>query len=178
MKKFVPLFSLLLIPLLMPLSSFATEPAARVQRVVPTVTRTVQLFSTLENEWIDAVQSRDVAAIKKILAEDFELRSASAPGRPTPREESISRSLQDAPFTSDIEQMAAHDYGNTVVVSFLWKLDVAKSSSLPHKIFVVDTWKQVDGNWRVSTRYAAPVEGPAKNVPGMDPVEPTIKKKI
>ncbi|MFD2270676.1 hypothetical protein ACFS07_04880 [Undibacterium arcticum] len=43
---------------------------------------------------------------------------------------------------------------------------------------MVDTWKQVDGNWQVSTRYASPVDAPAKKVPGADVTEPVIKKKI
>ncbi|MFD2270677.1 hypothetical protein ACFS07_04885 [Undibacterium arcticum] len=46
------------------------------------------------------------------------MRTSAVPGQPTPRDESIRRSLTDAPFASTIEQMAAHEYGNVIVVSF------------------------------------------------------------
>ena len=175
MKKLACLFALLMTASLL---GVAAEPPTGAQRVVPTITRTVQLFSGLENDWIDAVQNRDTAAIKKLLSDNFELRTAAAPGQPTPRDESITRALADPSFASTIEQMAAHEYGNVIVVSFLWKLDVPPSSPLPQRIFVVDTWKQVDGNWQVSARYAAPVDASAKKVPGADMTEPVIKKKI
>ncbi|MDB5933268.1 MAG: hypothetical protein JWQ01_612 [Massilia sp.] len=138
----------------------------RPSRAVPTVTRTVQIFSTLENEWIDAVQRRDHDSLKKLVAPDFEQRNAAAPGTPTPREESIEQSLKLAPFQSSIEQMAAHEYGELVMVSFLWKLEVPKNGALPQKVFVVDTWKRTDGDWQVVTRYTAPVADAIQSVPG------------
>ena len=159
-------------------TALAQAPTGRPTRVVPTVTRTIQIFSTLENEWLDAVQRRDQAALKKIVAPNFELRSAAAPGTPIPREESISDSLKAAPFHSSIEQMAAHEYGELVMVSFLWKLEVPQNGALPQKVFVVDTWKRTDGDWQVLTRYAAPVADAAKNVPGAVLNAPAIEKKI
>lgn len=159
-------------------TALAQAPAARPARVIPTVTRTIQIFGTLENEWLDAVQRRDRDALKKIVAADFELRNAAAPGTPTPREESLGHALQLAPFQSSIEQMAAHEYGDIVVVSFLWKLAVPKKGALPHKVFVVDTWKRHDGDWQVVTRYTAPVADAAMNVPGAVLNAPAIEKKF
>jgi hypothetical protein len=145
---------------------------------VPTVTRTIQTFSTLENDWLDAVHGRDRATLDKIVADNFEMRSAAQPGTPTPREPSLAHALALAPFQSSIEQMAAHEYGEIVVVSFLWKLQVAKASPLPQKLFVVDTWKRTGDNWQVVTRYTAPVADAAKTVPGAVTAEPVIKKAI
>ena len=156
----------------------APAPAGKPNRVVPTITRTIQIFSTLENDWLDAVQRRDHDALKKIVADDFELRSAAAPGTPTPREESLGHAMQVAPFHSSIEQMAAHEYGDVVVVSFLWKLAVPQKGALPQKVFVVDTWKRIDGNWQVVTRYTAPVANAVANVPGAVLKAPSIEKKI
>jgi ketosteroid isomerase-like protein len=156
----------------------AQAPAGQPNRVVPTISRTIQLFSTLENDWLDAVQRRDRDALKKIVADDFELRSAAAPGIPTPREESLGHALSVAPFHSTIEQMAAHEYGDVVVVSFLWKLAVPKKGALPQKVFVIDTWKRIDGNWQVVTRYTAPVADAAAGAPGAAPSKPAIEKKI
>lgn len=145
---------------------------------VPTVTRTVRMFTQIENDWIDAVQRRDRGALKDIVAVNFELRSAEAPGTPTPREESITHAFQVKPFQSSIGQMAVHEYGEVLVVSFLWKLEVPKNGPLPQKLFVIDTFKQIDGNWQAVARYTAPVADPAKTVPGSVTAAPAIKKAI
>ncbi len=148
------------------------------KRVVATVTRTILQFGTLENDWLDAVQKRDATAIKNLMADDFEMRVAAAPGQPTPREQVLAHTLAEAPFQSSIEQMATHEHGDLVIVSFLWKLQPAKGSALAQRIFVVDTWKQGDGHWQVLTRYAAPVGTQGGAVPGADLSAPTSKKKI
>jgi hypothetical protein len=177
MKKISLLLALLLAN---PISGFAQQAAAPApaQRTIPTVTRTVQIFSTLENELNDAVQQRNSGVINKRLADDYELRSAAAPGRPTPRAESIASALKQAPFASQVQQMAVHEYGAVMVVSFLWSLDVAAASPLAKNIFVVDTWKQVDGDWKLATRYAAPADAQHKAVPGVDLSGTDAKKKI
>jgi ketosteroid isomerase-like protein len=174
MKPSIILFSLLIAAG----TALAQAPTGKPGRVVPTVTRTIQMFSTLENEWLDAVQRRDQDALKKIVAPNFEQRSAAAPGTPTPRAESIGHALQQPPFHSSIEQMAAHEFGELVVVSFLWKLEVPKTGALPQKVFVVDTWKRSDGEWQVVTRYTAPVADAARNVPGEVLSAPVVNKKI
>jgi hypothetical protein len=148
-------------------------------RGIPTVTRTVKMFSGLENELFDAIQKRDRAALDKLVADNFELRSAAAPGTPTAREEWLTQSLQLAPFESSIEQMAVHEYGELMVVSFLWKINAAKGAALPQSVFVVDTWKRSKGNWQAMARYAAPVAGAMPDVPGaVAPTAQATRKKI
>lgn len=149
---------------------------------VPTVTRLVKIFSTLENEWNADVQRRDSAALDKLLAADFEMRTAAAPGRPIPRADWLGQSMSDPVFTSHTEQMAAHEYGNTVVVSFLWNIDAPAdgSSSMATRLFVVDTWIQESGAWHASTRYIAPIIAPVAGdlrVPGLPLNMTEIPKK-
>lgn len=175
MKKLASLLCLLIAA---SAPSFAAEPPTKVTRTIPTVTLLVKTFSELEGDWIDAVQAKDRTAIDNLLAPNFEVRTAAAPGQPTPREESIKHALQQAPFASQLGQMAAHEFGDVVIVSFLWKLEVTKSNSLAQQIFVVDTWKKIDGKWQVMVRYASPSAAPAKAVPGAETGEPVIKKKI
>jgi ketosteroid isomerase-like protein len=146
-------------------------------RTIPTVTRTVQLFSTLESDWLDAVHQRDGEALKKIVADEFELRSASVPGRPTARAEWQQQAFAAPPVDSTIEQMAVHEYGELAVVSFLWKIAAPKNSTVPATVFVVDTWKQMEGGWKAVARYAATVDGATKAVPGSDLATPAIHKK-
>jgi ketosteroid isomerase-like protein len=171
MKNFPLMMALLL---LCPIAGAANE--APPKQVIATVTRTIQLFSTLENNWLDAVQKRDTEALRTLVADEFEMRVSTAPGNPTPREEFLKRLLATPTFNSHIEQMAAHEYGELVLVSFLWKIDAPKNSPLPQQVFVVDTWKQVQGNWQLVVRYAA--SSGTKPPPGADVSAPSIKKKI
>ncbi len=156
--------------------ALAQPTGGRPNRIVPTVTRTVHMFSELENQWLDAVQSRDQAALDKIVAPNFELRSALQAGTPTPRAESLKQALALPPFDSSIGKMAAHEYGDTIIVSFEWKLKPSKAA-LPERMFVVDTWRQAEAGWQVVTRYIAPIGDNAKSPPGavMDP-NPSQKK--
>ncbi|MFL6673342.1 MAG: nuclear transport factor 2 family protein [Massilia sp.] len=148
-------------------------------RAVPTPTRNVTIFTGLENAWLDAVQKKDNEALNRIVADNFELRSAAAPGVPTAREEALGQWQQLAPFESTIGQMAVHEFGDVMLVSFLWKIAAAKNPSLPQAVFVVDTWKRVDANWQVVVRYAAPVDETAASVPGAAaPSAQSLRKKI
>jgi ketosteroid isomerase-like protein len=177
-KIMTKLAGLLFVLLLASVPGFSAEPNGRIPRTVPTVTLLVKMFSELENNWNDAVQNKDLATLNNIIAPRFELRSAAFPGQPTPREESIQHSLNNAPFSSSISQMAAHEFGDVIIVSFMWKLDVKKSSKIAQTIFVVDTWKKMDDKWQVVVRYASPVAEAVKNVPGAVVLEATIKKQI
>jgi hypothetical protein len=115
---------------------------------IPTVTRLVQLFSTLESELMTAVQKGDSTAIDKMLADDFELRSGAIPGTPTPRAEWLRHS--HGQVAVPMEQMAVHDYGTAAVVSYLWKRGAR------HNIFIVDVWGKSGDAWKLSVRYASP----------------------
>ncbi len=163
---------------LLSLASAAAPAAEPQKRIIPTVTLTVKQFTELENDWLDAVHQRDTEALNRLVADRFELRTSAAPGRPTARAEWLKQAQSGAPFESRIEQMATHEYGPLMVVSFLWKLDVPKTSPLPQQVFVIDTWQQGDKGWQVVTRYAAPVQAGAKAVPGAEPGPPAVDKKI
>lgn len=144
----------------------------------PTMTRNVLTFSELEKQWIEAVQKHDTAALDKLVGDKFELRNSATPGVPTPRAESLKESLELAPFKSAIGQMAVHEYGDLMIVSFLWKIDAPKEAGLAQKVFVVDTWKRNGDSWQVLVRYAAPVDA-AASVPGaVAPSQQSLEKKI
>lgn len=147
-------------------------------RFVPTPTRNVTTFTELENAWIDAVQKHDTQAIDRIVAPDFELRAAAAPAVPTARADSIKQSFALPPFESHVSQMAVHEYPDLMVVSFLWSIAPPKGTNLVQNVFVVDTWKRVEGNWQVVVRYAAPAANAAA-IPGfVQPSVQSLKKKI
>jgi hypothetical protein len=141
---------------------------------VPTVTRLVRIFLDHEQALLRAQQAGAKSEFDRLLADDFELRSASKPGTPVARAEWLA-AIAARPATDwAIEQMAAHDHGAVVVVSFLMRPPVGKAGVAP--IFVVDTWAQAGEDWQLKTRYAAPV-GAAAAVPGEPATSPAIVKR-
>lgn len=160
-----------LLPLLVSLSApaWAAQVPGEMQQRIPIVTRLVQLFSTLENELMTAVQKGDLTAIDKMLAEDFELRSGVMPGTPTPRAAWLRYS--HGQLVAPIEQMAVHDYGTVAVVSYLWKWQAR------HDIFIVDVWDKSGDAWKLSVRYASPAGDRRFSIPGAVLESPPFKKK-
>jgi hypothetical protein len=157
----------------------STTASAQSGRAVPSPTRNVTIFTVLEKDLLDAVQRRDDAALDRIVAANFELRSAPVPGVPTARAESLRQWQQLPAFQSSIGQMAVHEYGDLMLVSFLWKITPVSGVSLPQGVFVVDTWKRAGADWQLAVRYAAPVETAVTNVPGaVAPSEQSLRKKM
>jgi hypothetical protein len=153
-------------------SAVATEQAGPGGRGGPVPTRNVLTFTKLENDMLDAVRRHDAEALARIVGDDFEIRSAAAPGVPTARDEALHAWAQLPVQQSSIGQMAVHEYGELMVVSFVWKL--AEQS-----FFVVDTWKRAGNEWKVSVRYAAPIMAGAAAVPGaVTPSEQSLRKKM
>jgi ketosteroid isomerase-like protein len=156
----------------------ATADGQGPKRGVPTVTRNVLTFSQLENEWIDAVQKHDTAALDKLVAPDYELRSGATPGVPTPRADSLKQSFELPPFQSSISQMAVHEYPDLMVVSFMWKIAAPQGTGLAQNVFVVDTWRRAGDSWQVEVRYAAPADSKAVIPGAVAPSTASLQKKI
>jgi hypothetical protein len=92
----------------------------RPQRRIITKTRLVAIFSDLENQLFQAVQSKDRAGLDSILAEDFQLWTPNPPGGPVPREDWKNQSLAENLKEFQIRQMAARSVEeNVTVVSFV-----------------------------------------------------------
>jgi hypothetical protein len=112
---------------------------------IPTVSRLVQLFSRLEAEWMDAARRGDGPTLDRLVADDFEVRPAEAPGTPTPRAEWLATTRSAA--VPAISQMAVRALGDVAVVSFR---AVGGPGSTA---FMVDLWVQRGGSWQIAARY-------------------------
>ena len=143
---------------------------------IPTVTRLVSLFYQLEDELGGAVEKRDMPAVSKLLSDDFEMRVGAMPGNPIPRAAWINRSFDEPKSSSSREQMAVHDFGKIAIVSFLWKIRAAKSKMV-RSVFVVDTWRQEKGDWKLAIRYAGPAARDDFPIPGVPIAKPAFEKK-
>lgn len=153
----------------------AAAPTRRV--VVPTVTRNVMIFGGLEHSLANAISHHDAEAAGKLLGDRFEMRTESQPGTPVPREAWLQHAMESAAFDSRIDQMAVHEYGDVMIVSFLWHM-TRDGQSASTDVFVVDTWKSVDGNWKLDVRYASEAHGAQAPIPGDEPGKVPDKKKL
>jgi hypothetical protein len=134
------------------------------------------MFSELENELSENLRTGNLAAIQKLLADDFELRAGSMPSSPTPLAEWIRRSVGKDKALS-IQQMAVHDYGDIAVVSFLFTRSPGTKDKSSNNVFIVDVWKKSGESWKLATRYASPSGSPYFPIPGAATDSPRIEKR-
>jgi hypothetical protein len=121
--------------------------AGQTRTRVVTMTRQVKVFMTLELELFDAQAAGDAERVDRLIAADFEQRSAEQPGNPMPRAEWRAALRSHWPGENFIEQMAVHDRGDTAIVSFL-----VRPTQGPAR-FVVDAWVKAGAGWQLGVRY-------------------------
>lgn len=140
---------------------------------IPTVTRLVKIFLDREDQVLSAQRTHDVAALGGLLTDDFEMRIGERPGVPIPRAEFLQQAAAQATGSYTIEQMAVHDLGATLIVSFLLRPAAEARGAQP--LFVVDTWSGAIDSARLRIRYVAPAA--AAVIPGAGAEPPQIPKK-
>jgi hypothetical protein len=138
--------------------------AQAVRAQIPVITRLVQIYSDYERRLADAINRKDTGEIDKLVADDFELRSANNIGVPTPRADWIAHSLKEPSAPITIGQMAVHDYGNIRIVSFV--MMHAAAARRKRGIAVVDVWMQSGDGSVLKTRYAAFQDNQSLRIPG------------
>ena len=156
----------------MPATASAGDDVGR----IPTVTRLVHVFFQLEGKLSEAVEQRDMPAVSKLLSDDFEMRVSIMPGTPIPRAAWIQQSFSEPNSSSSMEQMAVHDFDKVAVVSYSWKIKAANSKVM-RDIFIVDTWRQEAGAWKLAVRYAGAAAQSDYPIPGVPIIEPAFEKK-
>jgi hypothetical protein len=149
--------------------------AQQVRSQIPVVTRLVQIYSDAEQRLAAAVNRKDTGEIDRLVADDFELRSAANIGTPVPRADWLAQSFKEAPLTISITQMAVHEYGDVRIVSFLMtRTDSAHRAAV---FAVIDLWTQSGERSVLRVRYATaqPAES-SVGVPG-EVRQPRIEKR-
>jgi len=176
----LPVLQLMLLPILaLPFVGKAQDaPSHGASHHGVMVTRQVKLFGDLENQLIAATNAKDTEAMGQLLADNYVLRIGANPGDPTNRAEAMQQAMSGAAVPSRVEQLAVLDEERLAVVSFVWNLDLPANDPRAGKIFVVDTWKEVGGKWKIVARYASVVGGVNALVPGYMPHAIAPNKKI
>jgi ketosteroid isomerase-like protein len=150
--------SLLSVLCSMMLAASAQEPLKPpVTPRIMTATRQVTLFTDLEKRILTSIQKKDAASLKTLLADDFEIWMPN--GDPIAAEDWIPAVTGNYTLKSfRLSQMAARDFGDTVVVKFTRDQQAeinGKNDS--GEYFVVDVWRKDGESWRLSDRYVTKV---------------------
>jgi ketosteroid isomerase-like protein len=120
---------------------------------IETATRGVVRYKGLENAIIQAEQNKDAEALKRFIADDFEVRSAEQ-NEPIPREVWEQQAESASLNWFQIRNVAVHEFGDTAIVSFLLdRRGMANGKAVAPTVFVVDVWRQREG--KLAARYVS-----------------------
>jgi hypothetical protein len=116
---------------------------------IVTMTRGMKVFGDAESALLRALASKDNAGIDALVDPSFEQRNGATPGEPLPHDEWIEKAAAESSASDRLSQMAVHDHGDLVVVSFV--LQHAGRGDA----FVVDVWRkgEAPGKYLLATRY-------------------------
>lgn len=116
------------------------QPGTAPSRVGPVrgmATRSVSLYLQKERALLDALQSRDRAEVERLVAEDFEQRSAAGPDS-IDRPRWLQQVLVAPARSQTVRELSVREVDDLAIASFL--LDTDRGS-----MFVVDVWRASTG---------------------------------
>ena|SRR5947209_14348723 len=146
-------FSMVMLPAL---SLAAQEPIKPpLAPKIMTATRQVTLFTGLEKQLLAGIQKKDQAALKGLLADDFEIWMPNGDAIAT--EDWLPGVLGKFNLKSfRISQMSVRDFGDTAIVKFMrsQKADF-QGKDESGEYFVVDVWRKAGDSWQLSDRYVS-----------------------
>jgi hypothetical protein len=113
-------------------------------------TRSVSRYIDLERDLAGAVAARDATAVRRLIADDFEARSASSPD-PLQKDEWLRAEFAGAGLTR-VRQLSLREFDDVAVASFLLqRVKPDGSAARGPTLFVVDVWRQSTG--QLQMRY-------------------------
>lgn len=120
-------------------------------------------FTELELRLSRAIAEKDLAALRRLLADDFELRDAADPAELTLRDDWIEAVSRSSPAHACTPGAVMHrPFGATTVLSLLCRQGDARH-------FLVDVWRREGSEWRLAARYRAPAPPAADSHPPTKP---------
>jgi len=143
---------------------------------VAITTRLVALFSDLEEQWLNAIQKKDSAALDHLLGDEFQVWTAAPPGSPIPREDWQVQSLASPPASFQLSQMAVRTVAdNVAIASFVLQTSLNRNgAAVSQRHFIVDVWTKGGDNWVCTDRYQSELSGSASAV--RSDIHPTGKR--
>lgn len=140
-----------------------------------TATRQVSLFSGLEKELLQNVQSKNQKAIESALTDDCQIYQSDADplGGPDWLDSVMAKDFSLKSFM--IRQVSVVDLGDSAVVNYTRVQEATyKSKPANGEFFVVDLWEKTGGSWKLASRYVSKISSTATMPKG--PIRPTGKQ--
>ena len=115
----------------------------------------------LEREWLDAGGNRDVAAIKRILADDFLITFGDSSTRD--KAHVISNMLKNSAKTPNAsewtEDVRVRVHGNTAIITgrYLYKVNVKDKETISESRYT-DTYIKIKGHWQIVASHLSEVK--------------------
>jgi ketosteroid isomerase-like protein len=164
-----------LIVLAVTISVPAQEPVKPpLSRRIITATRQVSIFTNLETQLLKAIQAKDHATLKNLVADDCMIEMPDAD--PLPAEDWLATVLAKDFMLKKfgVRQVSAVEMGNVVVVKFDRLQEAAyKGAPATGEFFVIDLWRKDGDSWKLASRYVSKV---SSVVPPSSDVKPTGKQ--
>ena len=115
-----------------------------------------KLFFDLETRWMTAWKEKDVAAVRKILAEDFTLTSSLSSGVLVNKEEWIEKLQHYDCKDFRFDKMVVRVYGNTAVVNSSFHQEAtANGKDWSGDFLITDVWVKAKEDWQVVARHGS-----------------------
>jgi ketosteroid isomerase-like protein len=114
-------------------------------------------LAKLQNEWMQAVEDRDMQRLEEIVAPGFRFTAIHLNPEPMTRDQWMEAAREGYTIVSfAYESMDIDIYGDTAVVHSRYS-QVASflHTSLSNAFRLTDVWSRIDGRWRVVARHSS-----------------------
>ena len=140
-----------------------------------TATRQVSIFTTIENQMLQAVQRKDKVAVEAMLTDDCVVHIPNSDLLPCDDWLDSVLSIDFVLKSFVVRQVGNTDLGDAVVVGYDRILEATyKGKANGGEFYVTDVWKKSGENWKLADRYVSKISS-TPNVP-KGPVKPTGKR--
>ena len=125
--------------------------------MVQTQTDFTQMFSDLENKWMNAWKNKDEKTVREILADDFTLTSSLSTGELITKEQWIAALPKYICKSFAFDTIKVRVNGNTAVLNIWYHQQATvNGKEWDGNFLMTDVWvKQKNDNWQVIARHAS-----------------------
>ena len=113
-------------------------------------------LARLEEEWMSAMQARDMERLEQLVADGFRFTAVHLNPEPMTREQWMDAALGGYLITSfSFESMDIDVFGDTAVVHARFSQIASYTVDLSNVFRLTDVWSRRDGRWQVVARHSS-----------------------
>jgi ketosteroid isomerase-like protein len=114
-------------------------------------------LARLENEWMSAMQARDMDRLEELVADGFRFTAIHLSPEPFSREQWMGAAREGYTIVSfAYEQMDVDIFGDTGVIHARFsQIASFESTNLSNLFQLSDIWARRDGQWQVVARHSS-----------------------